>query len=851
MSTKQSFINITGVTRMNLGFFILFLFCFRVCYSIVTKNESHYFDETPQGSIKNFSVELRLPTECETPNLDPGYCIEIQDCPILLKQLKNINATNFLKASRCGPKNEDYSRPKVCCGKYDNFKHLIVDDKTIFPKRCGVEKISVHNRIIGGTEANIGEFPWMARLIHKNDRGFKSVGCAGFLIHSKYVLTAAHCVNPEFTRIRGPVFSVLLGEHNTETKIDCADNGKYCADPLQISRVAKIIAHPGYDDKTTGHYNDIALIHLKKGARFTDFVQPICLQIDNEEYVPGRYAISGWGKTKTVQFSKIKMKLEIPPFNKGNCIDQFRSVNIDVVETQICAGGESDMDGCSGDSGGPLMFDNGTNWFAAGIVSFGISCGLEGWPGVYTNIPSFVPWIKEEIIKNSANTKNSNNTESYKTKNRTITTKTVQSVAVDQVFNIVIMFYKICFCVVFFAAISDNFQAKGQWQTRKRRPQYAHSNMSQRGRECKTPNQEWATCESIYTCQRLLNTIQNKDPIQVRFLRQSQCGYDSEPLVCCGTKSTYMRRNTQNGGTAIPGRSLIGSRNRDGIVGVAKGGASNYNYRSNSVLPQRPSCGQDFSEKIYGGIRTQLNEFPWMALLQYANGTGFKRWACAGTLINNRYILTAAHCVTGEITKKVGLLVNVRLGEYDTAHDVDCDGALCNSPQDIGVEEAVYNQGYDNDDTQRYNDIALIRLNKSVKFSSFIQPLCLPNINEAAAIGERVVVAGWGKTESSGRSSKKLKVEIPIAQRRQCTTAFSSAGINLENSQICAGGERGKDSCSGDSGGPLMKTVKGDVSTWYLEGIVSFGAKCGTEGWPGIYTRVENYLGWIHSNVRP
>lgn len=400
------------------------------------------------------------------------------------------------------------------------------------------------------------------------------------------------------------------------------------------------------------------------------------------------------------------------------------------------------------------------------------------------------------------------------------------------------MFYRIYFCVVLFVAVSDNFQVSGQ-----------------RGKDCKTPNQEWATCESIYTCERLLTTIQNKDPIQVRFLRLSQCGYDSEPLVCCGTKSTFIRRNSQQQPTpTIPGRTLLGSTGRGrarGISGVPKGGTSNYNFRFNPALPERPSCGQDFSEKIYGGTTTKLNEFPWMALLQYANGTGHKSWACAGTLINNRYILTAAHCVTGDIEKKVGLLVNVRLGEYDTAQDVDCDGALCNSPQDIGVEEAIYHQGYDNEVNQRYDDIALIRLSKAVTFSSFIQPLCLPNVNEAAVTGDRVIVAGWGRTESSSRSSKKLKVEIPIAQRRQCATAFSSAGINLKDSQLCAGGQRGKDSCTGDSGGPLMKTVKDDVSTWYLEGVVSFGAKCGTEGWPGIYTKVEKYLGWIHSNVKP
>lgn len=82
-------------------------------------------------------------------------------------------------------------------------------------------------------------------------------------------------------------------------------------------------------------------------------------------------------------------------------------------------------------------------------------------------------------------------------------------------------------------------------------------------------------------------------------------------------------------------------------------------------------------------------------------------------------------------------------------------------------------------------------------FVAFIQPICLPKINEAATVGDRMSVAGWGRTEYASRSGVKMKVEIPMAQRAQCTRAFASAGINLKSSQICAGGQRGKDSCTG------------------------------------------------------
>ncbi|XP_028135561.2 phenoloxidase-activating factor 1-like [Diabrotica virgifera virgifera] len=359
------------------------------------------------NAVTNLSVSLRLPTECGTPNGDPGWCLEIQDCPLLLKQITNIDARPFLLASRCGPPNEDSRRPKVCCGKYDKYQDPSLDEINIFPKRCGHQKHIMQSRILGGTTASIGEFPWMIRLVHQNDRGYKTFGCTGFLIHTKYVLTAAHCVHGKFIQFRGPVFLVQMGEHNTETKIDCSSIGTNCADPLQISRVGQVIVHHGYDVDSPGHYNDIALIHLKKAARITEFVTPICLQMDN--VVPNRYYISGWGKTETEAFSKIKMKLEIPPYGRVQCVEKYSIVSIEVAESQICAGGEDRKDSCTGDSGGPLMFENGTHWMAAGIVSYGLGCGTEDWPGIYTNVSHFLPWIKEKIFENSlVNTKNPN-----------------------------------------------------------------------------------------------------------------------------------------------------------------------------------------------------------------------------------------------------------------------------------------------------------------------------------------------------------------------------------------------------------------------------------------------------------
>ncbi|KAJ8912245.1 hypothetical protein NQ315_003348, partial [Exocentrus adspersus] len=92
-------------------------------------------------------------------------------------------------------------------------------------------------------------------------------------------------------------YSVVLGEHNTETDTDCSTGGLFCAEPRQISRAAKVITHPDYNPNTNGHYNDISIIHLNKGARLSSFVHPICLLTDDTQ-IPNNYYLSGWGKTE-------------------------------------------------------------------------------------------------------------------------------------------------------------------------------------------------------------------------------------------------------------------------------------------------------------------------------------------------------------------------------------------------------------------------------------------------------------------------------------------------------------------------------------------------------------------------
>lgn len=88
---------------------------------------------------------------------------------------------------------------------------------------------------------------------------------------------------------------------------------------------------------------------------------------------------------------------------------------------------------------------------------------------------------------------------------------------------------------------------------------------------------------------------------------------------------------------------------------------------------------------------------------------------------------------------------------------------------------------------------------------------------------------------------------------KDCARHFIESGINITETQICAGGEKGKDSCEGDSGGPLMyRYTTENEENWICIGVVSFGVgRCGSEQQPGVYTRVSEYLPWILDNIKP
>uniref|UniRef100_A0A2M4BS19 CLIP domain-containing serine protease n=1 Tax=Anopheles marajoara TaxID=58244 RepID=A0A2M4BS19_9DIPT len=332
------------------------------------------------------------------------------------------------------------------------------------------------------------------------------------------------------------------------------------------------------------------------------------------------------------------------------------------------------------------------------------------------------------------------------------------------------------------------------------------------GQSCVNPSGESGSCILFRECQPLVDIFKRpfNTPDDTEFLQQSRCGESQgKPLVCCA-----------------------------GVV-----------VEERTTLPEPPNCGTQLSDRVYGGQPTKIDEFPWTALIEYEKPNGRFGFHCGGSLINQRYIVTAAHCINA--IPRAWKPNRIRLGEWDLGSNSDCLDDFCSpAPVDLEIEKIIVHPGYDSRDKANLNDIALIRFKRDVQYSDVIRPICLPlstSVRNRNHVGASTYAAGWGKTETASASDKKLKVELNIKSQEDCAPIFARGGIFLKPSQICAGGVRGKDTCSGDSGGPLMRQISG---TWYLLGVVSFGPqKCGTAGVPGVYTNVMEYTDWIKNNI--
>ncbi|XP_065204644.1 venom protease-like [Planococcus citri] len=273
---------------------------------------------------------------------------------------------------------------------------------------------------------------------------------------------------------------------------------------------------------------------------------------------------------------------------------------------------------------------------------------------------------------------------------------------------------------------------------------------------------------------------------------------------------------------------------------------------SNHVAKNFSKCGQSSTmlpRKILGGYHVQSGDWPWIVALGYRRGTNTTiLWQCEGTLISDTWVITAAHCVQG-----MGSLVltTVRAGDLDLNDEVK-DGA---SPVDIKVSQSIVHPEFLT--RPPINDIALLRLNSSIKFNENISAICLLNKEEYKSdkVYERKIpyyVVGWTLAytqQESSRSKMIQEFEVEIEDVKTCSEKYKSEGYHdktlINERVLCANHHyHNKDSCYTDSKGPMMIPHNGSI---YLAGISSYGLKC--SHLPAVYTRVAYFTDWIRNTT--
>jgi secreted trypsin-like serine protease len=249
-------------------------------------------------------------------------------------------------------------------------------------------------------------------------------------------------------------------------------------------------------------------------------------------------------------------------------------------------------------------------------------------------------------------------------------------------------------------------------------------------------------------------------------------------------------------------------------------------------------CGRRFfpTSRIVGGKEATYGKWPWqISLRQWRTSTYLHK--CGAALLNENWAITAAHCV--EKVPPTDLLL--RIGEFDLSEEKEPYGYVERRVQIVATHPQF--------DARTFEyDLALLRFYEPVVFQPNIVPICVPE-NDANHIGKTAYVTGWGRLYEDGPLPSRLQeVPVPIITNEACESMYRAAGYieHIPNIFICAGWRNGgKDSCEGDSGGPMV-LQRDEDSKWTLGGVISWGIGCAEPNQPGVYTRISEFRHWIN-----
>ncbi|RLV88165.1 hypothetical protein DV515_00015562 [Chloebia gouldiae] len=243
------------------------------------------------------------------------------------------------------------------------------------------------------------------------------------------------------------------------------------------------------------------------------------------------------------------------------------------------------------------------------------------------------------------------------------------------------------------------------------------------------------------------------------------------------------------------------------------------------LLPALAPAGTQGSQ-IIGGKAAAPHSRPFMASIQMDG-----EHVCGGFLVWPKWVMTAAHCFIPRRSPSVRVVLGAqRLQEPEESQQI------------FSVAESIAHPLYNARATD--NDIRLLRLNRSATLNKYVKRIRLPSPHIDLKPGTVCSVMGWGDTSNFGdQPSELMETNTTIVKRSLCRTLWRG---KVSANMLCGASRNTtlQGVCAGDSGGPLVFKDK-------VHGIVSFsGERCGDRRFPDIYTKISNYIDWVHHVVR-
>lgn len=282
-------------------------------------------------------------------------------------------------------------------------------------------------------------------------------------------------------------------------------------------------------------------------------------------------------------------------------------------------------------------------------------------------------------------------------------------------------------------------------------------------------------------------------------------------------------------------RSIRQTFARAGALALVACGAPGDTPAPASERPAEPANGaaaplSELEQPIIGGGDATPGEWPWQAQIDRLGS----HW-CGGSLLSDRWVLTAAHCVAGQVAGSFEVSLGVHTRSMPTAN-----------VQTRDVSRLIVHPDYDASAIE--NDVALIELSSPVTFTAFVQPIALGQ--SEAPVGGSAYVTGFGNfAPGSGAADTLKEALLPVRSADTCNAPESPLGLEVTDSMLCAGYLTGEDGgCHGDSGGPLVMPSSAFSNGWELVGVVSWGVGHFCSSYT-VFARVSELAGWVLGEI--